>query len=201
MAYPVDNPVWASEDIIFADGLPNKVPPTPDLESYGYAPNSFPTNGELNWFFNNLTEQIKELKLQVAAPSQIPVGMVVTIDGDNSNPAVLFGYGTWQVFGQGRVIVGVGNTTDTAGQTKAFNAGETGGEFDHKLTPSEMPLHAHTGGLIGKSGGVPYDIEGYPSQAPKNDNYKTTNTGSAGGDQAHNNIQPYVVCYMWKRVS
>lgn len=195
MAYPVDDPVWASEDIIFADGLPNKVKPTPDLESYGYAPNSFPTNAELNWLLNNLTEQIAELKLQVATPSQIPVGMVVTIDGDSSNPAVLFGYGTWQVFGQGRVIVGVGSTTDTAGQTRAFNAGTTGGEFDHKLTQSEMPLHSHSYTYENTRGvGIAGAEDGTSAMV-------TGTTSAVGGDQAHNNLQPYVVCYLWKRVS
>jgi microcystin-dependent protein len=31
--------------------------------------------------------------------------------------------------------------------------------------------------------------------------FQTTNTGSAGGDQAHNNMQPYIVTYMWKRTA
>lgn len=201
MAYPADDPIWAEQDITFGDGTDNKKKPTPNLEAFGWAPNEFPTNNELNWLLNNLTLQIAELKQQVAAPSQIPVGVVITIDGDSSNPATLFGYGTWQVYGQGRVIVGVGSTTDANGNSVAFNAGATGGEFSHTLTQSEMPQHSHTGGITGKSGGAGYDIEGYPSQAPSNDNYKTVNTGSIGGNQAHNNIQPYVVAYLWKRVA
>lgn len=31
-------------------------------------------------------------------------------------------------------------------------------------------------------------------------NKSTVNTSAVGGSQAHNNLQPYVTCYMWKRV-
>lgn len=29
----------------------------------------------------------------------------------------------------------------------------------------------------------------------------TGNTGSTGGSRAHNNLQPYITCYMWKRTA
>jgi len=201
MAFPADNPDWATDDFVFPDGTDNKVRPTPNLRQYGFVPDSFPTAQEINWMFNNFAEQIAELKSQVAAPSQVPIGMVVELSGTTANPNSLFGYGVWTIFGQGRVTIGSGSATDSRGVVKAFNAGATGGEYEHLLSAAEMPTHTHTGGIVGKTGGAGWDIEGYPSQAPSNDNYKTAATSSAGGSQSHNNIQPYIVVNKWLRVS
>lgn len=125
-----------------------------------------------------------------------PIGSIY-FSVNNVNPSKYFG-GTWVAWGTGRVPVGV-DTTQTE-----FNAVEkTGGEKTHKLTTAEMPSHYHTfnyysfvvnGG--GGANGLPYNI---------------TNTGfvggdkagmqNAGGSQAHNNLQPYITCYMWKRTA
>lgn len=201
MTEPLYEAEWATADVVLPDGTPNKIRPDPPIRSNGYAPEQYPTAQELNWQFNNLYQQILYLKSQVATPSEKKVGELVFITGDTRNPSVIYGYGTWQPYGGGRVVVGVGTYTDESGNTLSFADGQTGGEYLHKLTPSEMPIHSHPNGVSGPSSGPAYKIEGYTSAAPNNDNYRVDSTGNVGGDQSHNNTQPYIACFIWRRVS
>ena len=120
-----------------------------------------------------------------------PVGAVYT-SVTSTNPSTYFG-GTWVQFGQGRTLVGV-NTSDNDFKTVE----KTGGEKTHKLTIDEMPSHSHAYKLA------------YGSNDPsKGFNYGNTLAGvfnsdfcqSAGSSQAHNNVQPYVTVYFWKRTA
>ncbi len=116
-----------------------------------------------------------------------PVGTVVTL-GVSTNPATLFGIGTWTAIA-GRVIVGI-----DAGQTEFDTLNETGGAKTHTLDITEIPAHTHTYDKNSSSAG----------SAPgsgETQSHASTNTGSAGGGLAHNNLQPYVVKYCWERVS
>lgn len=132
-----------------------------------------------------------------------PVGSVYTNYSDSTNPATLLGIGTWVAI-EGRVVVGL-----DAAQTEFDTAGETGGAKTHQLTIAEMPLHGHptrvsesttagpdnTGGLMIDSD---YDsnksaFTGTPDETAGHQ------VGGSGGDTAHNNLQPYVVCYVWRR--
>lgn len=123
-----------------------------------------------------------------------PVGSIY-MSVNNVNPSTLFG-GTWQLWGSGRVPVCV----DTS-QTEFNTVEKTGGEKTHKLTVQELASHPH--GFQGGSalftqkdqgvkglGGGGYWVEGVGS---------IPNTSNAGGDHPHNNLQPYITCYMWKR--
>lgn len=84
---------------------------------------------------------------------------------------------------KGKVVVGY-DSSDTSFDT----IGETGGEKTHKLTIDEMPSHHHnTYGL--------YTNIGSGSNANTWLAWSGGNAWvqNAGGDQAHNNLQPYVV--------
>lgn len=129
-----------------------------------------------------------------------PVGSIY-ISVKSTNPGTLFG-GTWVAWGSGRVPVGV-NTGDSS-----FNTVEkTGGEKTHKLTASEMPSHNHveSQGLVSyvdpPKGSHNMDVNlgnGYFGAYA----YGVTNyTNNAGGSAAHNNMPPYITCYMWKRTA
>jgi microcystin-dependent protein len=41
------------------------------------------------------------------------------------------------------MLIGHGTGTDVNGVQKSFNAGSTGGEYEHSLSTSEMPVHSH----------------------------------------------------------
>ena len=129
--------------------------------------------------------------IQAAANLIYPVGSIY-MSVKNTSPASLFG-GSWAAFGAGRALVGV-NTSDTS-----FNTVEkTGGEKTHTLTISEMPSHSHTWS---------YDNVGGSREGPRIDNGNTSyyiynrETSFEGGGSAHNNLQPYITVYIWKRVS
>jgi microcystin-dependent protein len=70
---------------------------------------------------------------------------------------------------------------------------ETGGAKTHTLTTPEIPAHTHSLGYVDAlNAGGSVGTRAFPGAA---------NTGSAGGGGAHNNLQPYIVVYMWKRTA
>lgn len=101
--------------------------------------------------------------------------------------------GTWVKWGAGRVPVGV-DTSDSDFDT----AEETGGEKTHTLTIAEMPSHAHKVHAGWGSGSLGNNFFRVDSNNPKN---QWDDTFSTGGDGAHNNLQPYITCYMYKRTA
>lgn len=202
-----------------------------------------------------------------------PVGSIY-ISMNSTNPSTLFG-GTWEAFGQGRVLIGAGTGND--GNTSlSFPAGFTGGEYKHYLAKSEIPSHSHSfsGTTAANSRGHTHSytkatgVQGHtltiaeipshehainykqivsgaswygnsPYYLPYNPTYdtgyiKATATGGGGshnhglgtssvttgsesqnhthtfsgttnqntdGGASHNNIQPYIGVYMWKRTA
>jgi len=121
-----------------------------------------------------------------------PVGSIYTNATNSTNPATLIGFGTWVAFGAGKVPVGI-----DSGDADFDTAEGTGGAKTHTLTESEIPSHTHTLSIQGIyqifGGGGGYRTRYEPGG--------TTTTASTGGGQAHNNLQPYVVVYMWKRTA
>lgn len=126
-----------------------------------------------------------------------PVGSIY-LSAVSTNPSTYLG-GTWIAWGKGRVPVGVDED-----QTEFEMAEKTGGEKTHTLTTGEMPTHVHTPTIDGRAIGVnDGSLASWHAQAASN--WSTsgilTSTTSAGSGQAHNNLQPYITCYMWKRTA
>ncbi len=94
---------------------------------------------------------------------------------------------------RGRVAVGLDNMGSGAARVvtdaRASVLGGMFGEEKHQLTVAEMPAHAHTYGQA-YSGGR-YD--GHSS--PLYNATQSVQSGSAGGDQPHNNLQPSMALY------
>lgn len=111
--------------------------------------------------------------------------------------------GTWEKI-EGRFILGA---------SSIYSVGSTGGEATHTLTENEMPSHRHTvkdggGNWNASCGSVSrYDIRGVGG-ITNNGGYSDTigNSGmqilgNTGGGQAHNNMPPYRVAYIYKRLT
>jgi microcystin-dependent protein len=139
-----------------------------------------------------------------------PVGSIYTNAAVTTSPATLLGFGTWEEFGSGRVMVGQ-NTGDGSFDTLQ----ETGGSKDaivvshsHSATVSD-PGHAHV-----INGDVPQgDTERTPSASTTNNlrptsrqtNGATTGISvgisTAGSSATNANLQPYIVVKMWRRTA
>lgn len=149
-----------------------------------------------------------------------PVGSIY-ISTVSTNPSELFGFGTWEAMPAGRVLLAQGKV-ETENYTHNFVAGETGGEFVHQLTVGELPAHNHTAStnttgnhthqfqLYGPDGNTHMN---FPSDFDTNyarnkgttlsagNHSHTININNTGSSQPHNNIQPYIAVYTWKRVN
>ena len=88
-------------------------------------------------------------------------------------------------------------------QTEFNSLGLKGGEKKHTLKVNEIPHHAHPQNTIGTDGAInpwvssansgAWGVESRNQHSYHNGNGTTLATGGAGGDQAHNNLQPYEV--------
>ena len=74
------------------------------------------------------------------------------------------------------------------------------GEYYHMLTYDEMPLHSHAQYISANNGNSAvrrdYSDDGNAALYPQG-----CNTGNAGNDKPHNNIQPSMGVYYWRRIS
>ena len=99
---------------------------------------------------------------------------------------------------------------------------EVGGEYSHVLTEDELAGHAHhifngnvtaptfptTNNFANRGRSLSgqttnYEIRadtGYPTIALSSNVVNKTSGAAATTDQAHNNLQPYITTYIWKRV-
>lgn len=123
-----------------------------------------------------------------------PVGSIY-MSINNVSPATLFG-GKWVQI-KGRFLLGASDV---------YKANTTGGEEKHTLTNDEMPTHTHymaAGNAGGDSTWTPDDgswlVDGVTSD--KNTWWAQIGMNNAGGSAAHNNMPPYLVVYMWRRLS
>ena len=123
-----------------------------------------------------------------------PIGSVYINASNSTNPASLLGFGTWVAFGAGKVMVGL-----DAGDTSFDTVGETGGEKTHTLTIAEMPKHNHN--VKGSIAAGNY-AEGLAFGNDSTPDFEgSVVVLSTGGGGAHNNLQPYIVVYFWKRTA
>lgn len=126
-----------------------------------------------------------------------PIGAIYT-SVVSTSPATLFG-GTWSAIAAGRVLVGL-----DSGDTDFDTVEETGGAKTHTLTDAEMPSHNHRTNYNTTSGGLANGVVMANNSNASNTHNTSTwwvSTTTAGSDNAHANVQPYLVVYMWKRTA
>lgn len=158
-----------------------------------------------------------------------PVGSIF-MNTSATNPNTLLQGGTWQRWGQGRVPVSqdasqtefaTANQTGGA-KTHALSTAQMPAHR-HATTIASAGAHTHNArhspeegrrttevvvnvGSFSGTTKLKIQYQSYPWDLPA----ATTSTGShthtatsatMGSGQAHNNLQPYVVCYMWRRTA
>lgn len=118
-----------------------------------------------------------------------PVGSIYQ-STDATSPADLFG-GTWEQVKDVFLLA--------AGDSHA--AGSTGGEETHTLTKAEIPDHAHTLKYTGQS--VTEGVNAIRLYQAASNQYNAYSGGQSSdcGDQAHNNMPPYLAVYTWRRTA
>lgn len=133
-----------------------------------------------------------------------PVGSIY-MSVNNVNPGILFG-GTWEQI-QDSFLLSAGTT---------YTAGSTGGSATHTLTKNQLPVVSgsfnlrrvdetnhiarYPTGIVTRSDNLT-DEARTVAWASSATNYPTDKISiSFGAGQAHNNMPPYLVVYMWKRI-
>ena len=129
-----------------------------------------------------------------------PVGSIYINASVSTNPATLFGFGTWAAFGAGRVMVGL-----NAGDSSFDTLEETGGSKDaivvshtHSVTD---PGHNHTVGIQTKTldqnaGGSSLAGAGTTTTSTASTGISISSTGASGTNA---NLPPYyALCYIQK---
>ena len=134
-----------------------------------------------------------------------PVGSIY-ISTANVNPSTFIG-GTWAAYAQGQFLLGAGS---------GYSAGSTGGAATVTLTTQQIPAHYHRMNRMAwtwtenenpdkrfNSIGPPeYDANQLVgAHGFTYDQLASWGFESVGGGQAHNNMPPYIVCYMWRRTA
>ena len=163
--------------------------------------------------------------VQAALQALYPVGSIYTNAGVTTNPAVLFGFGTWAAFGAGRVMVGLNGSDslfdaleETGGSKDATvvshshstgDAGAASGTFEVERRDNGTDSVRRTGGIASAYGGA--SVGASSLQGSGNDRgtsgvtisvpnhaHSVSTTGSSGTNA---NLQPYITVAMWKRTA
>lgn len=138
---------------------------------------------------------------------------ITTAVGD---PSTRLGYGSWERFGKGRALVGFTDEISNAIPEWVKVNGQKYGSYEHKLTKDEIPKHKHStdsafnkfsakgsDAALGTQGSGDYNnsnVELATGDFRDSDWLRATEV-SVGNDLPHNNVQPSIVVYFWKRIA
>ena len=158
----------------------------------------------------NTTQIATTAFVTAALSAAYPVGSIYVNASVSTNPSTLLGFGTWEAFGAGRVMIGF-NSSDALFDTLE----ETGGSKDavvvshtHTATTTATDSgHTHSVPLIQQVGTFGSQLHG-----AWNGGSTTTTTGTAnitasttvastGSSGTNANLQPYITVRMWKRTA
>lgn len=153
-----------------------------------------------------------------------PVGSIfMTVDG--RDPKNILGFGIWEKFAAGRVIVGTGLNTDSENEVVTVVNGAKGGTYSTKLVAENLPAHKHSlvGGTTETDGDHDHEYEQLEIVSPSPDTkhnspiaqygmrkYRTAtdgkhahklkgDTADYGASKTFPNTQPYIACNIWVR--
>ena len=130
---------------------------------------------------NNMSESLSNLKTKVnklsALDKKYPIGSIY-ITTDNTNPSTTLG-GTWEAYGQGRTLIGMGSNGTNNYQTIS----STGGNSKVTLQSSNLPSHTHT---LTPLGTVTSTFNGVSTSTSSDGNHTHKINVNMSGDEAKN---------------
>ena len=142
------------------------------------------------------SKEIKEMiknEILESLKKDNPIGHI-RFEVTNNNPTTYLGFGTWVLWGSGRVPVGVDTSQAEFNEVEKIG----GSKYLQKHNHSIVNLNSATTFSKAGSGKNPSQIEG--DRTWKNiDNNDITVGESGSGDSG--NLQPYIAVYMWKRTA
>jgi len=176
--------------------------------------------GKSNWQIDGVAVTASAAELNLLAggilaavgPFLMPIGFIFETT-NSANPNTYYGFGTWELYGTGKVTIGY-----QAGDATFGTAGSTGGSSDavvvshtHTATTNTSvtdPGHTHstngayqnsaTAGVVDQRGS--YNTNLTSSSATTGISVSATTTIQSTGNSATNaNLQPYIVVYRWRR--
>lgn len=135
-----------------------------------------------------------------------PVGSVYMNASVATNPATLLGFGTWATFGAGKVPVGIDTTDDDFDVVgSGTNTNLTTGAKTHTLGVTEIPPHKHQVQIeqaaFNVDGGSGTGVRPPLAARDTDQGNVGENSDGTGNASPHNNLQPYIVVYMWTRTA
>lgn len=150
------------------------------------------------------TDKVEELLLE-RSKKEHEVGSLY-LSMTSTNPAQIFGFGTWTLIATDRFLVGAG---------RDYSPGDTGGESTVKLTAKELPKQegkivthgTYSGTPIADASGVftkQHIVEGKylsGSQGTSANSIDVIGYSNGGEGLAHNNLPPYFAVYIWQRTA
>lgn len=147
------------------------------------------------------SKEIKEMiknEILESLKKDNPVGHI-RFEVTNTNPSTYLGFGTWKLWGAGRVPVGVDKADDD------FKTAEkTGGEKTHKHLSPLTYLTSGNNDYFGTTNKYGFskvnDRDFYGSSVSKKE-YSTESEKTAYNTSSSSSLQPYITCYMWKRTA
>lgn len=90
----------------------------------------------------------------------------------------------------------------------SFTTNSAGGEYKHKLTVDEIPNHKHAVYIQNTTSNAQVNAPQWTVALPNSWKQYASDTklfgpssGSVGNDTPHNNIQPYITVYFWRRTA
>lgn len=168
----------------------------------------------------NIGIQIKDENNNNVYPNPFPVGAIY-MSVDSRNPSSIFG-GTWEQI-KDKFLLSAGDTYkagNSGGEASVklntnqipshAHSGSTSanGNHNHKVLlnwDANFPLRGYpgwTGGQVGQGMNMQTSYNGFNVGTSNDGNHNHTfTTSNTGGNQSHNNMPPYLVVYVWRRVS
>lgn len=128
------------------------------------------------------------------------------ISMNSTDPAQIFGFGTWNLIAKNSFLVGAGD---------AYEAGDTGGEETVTLSTTQVPevegtITIHNGMVATNI----HKVDGCFTADVAREKYFAQGDGTAGApsigqirfsnggnNEAHNNMPPYLAVYIWQRTA